>query len=274
MDRDDIMTSEAVRLEANAASFPARMLAAAIDVLATGLALSLILIPVALSIDAELDDAARLALGVALAFTFTILIPAVVETLTRGRSLGKVILGYRIVRDDGGPSGGREAFVRALVGLFELWGTLGGLALLSTFFSQRGKRLGDLLSGTYAVRTRAPRFRFVWIDMPPELASWARLADITRLDDSTALRARMLLGRPHHYSPQVAERLALELAREIAPHVAPAPPEGTHPARFIAAVLAERRSRETVSSADRARRAHTLLSRTTHLGYSLPDPPS
>ena len=45
--------------------------------------------------------------------------------MTRGRSLGKLAVGGRIVRTDGGASGFRQAFIRALVGVFEIWFTVG-----------------------------------------------------------------------------------------------------------------------------------------------------
>ena len=35
--------------------------------------------------------------------TVMVVLPTTVETLTRGRSLGKLAMGIRIVRDDGGP---------------------------------------------------------------------------------------------------------------------------------------------------------------------------
>ena len=43
--------------------------------------------------------------------------PILMEWLTRGRTLGKIWLGLRVVRDDGGPIGFRQALVRGLAGL-------------------------------------------------------------------------------------------------------------------------------------------------------------
>ena len=40
--------------------------------------------------------------------------PTTVETLTRGKSLGKLVFGLRAVRDDAGPITFQHAFVRAL----------------------------------------------------------------------------------------------------------------------------------------------------------------
>ena len=46
--------------------------------------------------------------GVVAVVVATVVVPTVVETLTRGRSLGRLIMGLRIVRDDGGPVGARR----------------------------------------------------------------------------------------------------------------------------------------------------------------------
>ena len=63
--------------------------------------------------------------------TITVVLPTTVDTLTRGRSLGKLAMGIRIVRDDGGPLVFRQSLVRALVGIVELWLTLGTVALIT-----------------------------------------------------------------------------------------------------------------------------------------------
>ena len=55
--------------------------------------------------------------SILLVVAVTVGVPTVVETLTRGRTLGKLALGLRVVRDDGGPITARHALTRALVGV-------------------------------------------------------------------------------------------------------------------------------------------------------------
>src|SRR5690606_37809516 len=126
----------------------------------------------------NLDGAAGAALLVGLVVLVTVVIPATVETLTRGRSLGKLVMGLRIVRDDGGPIRVRHAVVRALTGVLELWLSAGSIALLTSLVHPQGKRVGDLLAGTYAVQVRGGQRALPPIVMPPELAAWAHSADI------------------------------------------------------------------------------------------------
>ena len=60
----------------------------------------------------------------------------------------------QVIRDDGGPIRLRHAAVRALVGFFELWLLLGGLAFVTSLLNDRGKRVGDYLAGTCVARMR------------------------------------------------------------------------------------------------------------------------
>ncbi|MDN5791905.1 MAG: RDD family protein, partial [Brevibacterium aurantiacum] len=52
-----------------------------------------------------------------------VLLPMIVEVLTHGRSLGKLILGLRVVRDDGGAVRARHSFIRAILWPFEILST-------------------------------------------------------------------------------------------------------------------------------------------------------
>ncbi len=202
----------------------------------------------------------------------TVAIPAMVETLTRGRSLGKAAMGLRVTRDDGGPVRFRHALIRALVGVGELWLSAGSVALIASLSNDRGKRLGDLLAGTYVVRTRGAAMFGAQIAMPPHLAGWARQTDMRRLPDGLALAARQFLARTDSLEQSARVRLGQELAGRLEPFVAPGPPPGTHPEMFIVAVLAERRNRDWVA-ASQAQQAARAQEHTLHrLPYSIPDP--
>ena len=110
----------------------------------------------------------------------TVVIPTSIETITRGRSLGKLAVGGRIVRSDGGASGFRQAFIRALVGVFELWFTLGAVAAIVGAFTPRSQRLGDLLAGTYSERTRTPQLPAYAPGVPPLLCRHGRTRPMWR----------------------------------------------------------------------------------------------
>ncbi|MDR3360586.1 MAG: RDD family protein, partial [Bifidobacteriaceae bacterium] len=199
-------------------------------------------------------------------------LPATVETLSRGRSLGKLAAGIRVVRDVGGPLAARQAITRALVAVFETWALLGSVAFVTMLFNSRGKRVGDLLAGTYVMRTRGVRLQVLALAMPRELASWAALADIGGVSDRLALRVRQFLLRADSLSPSTRRQLAHELAAEVGSKVAPPPPPGTHPERYLTAVLCARRDRELAAAPPRAARAQAMAAAVRRLPYQIPDP--
>ncbi len=249
-----LITAEAVVLDLRPASFATRGLAWALDqlVLAVG---GLALGWLAVQIVPGVDEAAGAALAVAWVVTVFVVVPASVETLSRGRSVGKLAAGLRVVRDDGGPIRFRQALVRALVALPEIYFCGGSVALICSLANRRGKRIADLLAGTFVVRERSAAPPPPPPRMPAELAGWAHGADLGRIPDQLALSARLLLGRADQLHPDSRSRLALELAGQLARHVAPPPPHAVPPERFIAAVLAERRERDLVRLTDLRRRS-------------------
>jgi uncharacterized RDD family membrane protein YckC len=268
---DEILIGEGVALDARPATFATRSVGALLDVTAL-LVLGFLLMIVFAAAGQALDEAAAAALGIALVVLVLVGVPTAVETLTRGRSLGKLVMGIRVVRDDGGPVRFRHAVIRALVGVGEIWLTVGSVALITSLVHPRGKRVGDLLAGTYAVRVRGGQQALPPLVMPEELAAWARSTDIRRLPDGLALSARQFLGRAMALHAGSRERLGRQLAAEVERYVAPGPPAGTHPERFLAAVLAERRDREYViawEAAEHARAEARLLHRLPH---AVPDP--
>ena len=240
---DDLVTGEAVALDLPAAGLGARIVSGLIDVVVTAAVLVAIIFTftlAALQTDAALLQVAMIG-SVIVVF---LVVPTTVETLTRGKSLGKWAMGLRAVRDDAGPITFQHAFVRALVGFVEIYAFSGAPAFFSALLSSRGKRLGDYAAGTYVVRDRVRLSLPHPVEMPRELASWARSADMAGLPPQLALGIRQYLSRLTQIDPAARARLGAELAEETSRYVAPAPPAGTPPEAFLAAVIASRRERD------------------------------
>ena len=240
---DEVLTGEAVALDVQPLGFFLRALGALIDVLA-GVAVLLLLA----WLSAWLLDAQLLAPGAGGILTITVIVlvtvvmPVAVETLTHGRSLGRLAVGGRIVRADGGSAGFRHALVRALAGLLEIWMTVGGLAALVGAFTPRSQRLGDLMAGTYCQRTRTPRLEGAGEPAPAALRGWAAIADVSRLPDPLARRCAQFVHQAEHMEPAARTRFAAELAAELTPFVAPVPPVDAE--TFVRGAVAVRRDRE------------------------------
>jgi uncharacterized RDD family membrane protein YckC len=151
----ELVTGEAVALELRPARLPSRALAVLLD-LAVAVAVYVAVTIVLVASTASLDVAAQTALSIAAFVLVLVGGPIAVETLSHGRSLGKMACGLRVVRDDGGPIRFRHALVRGLIGVIEILMTFGVVACIASLVSARGRRLGDVFAGTLVVRERVP----------------------------------------------------------------------------------------------------------------------
>ena len=252
----DVVTGEGVAVELPVATTMSRAASGAIDVV-VAVALLLFAAFILEPLVAPQSDAVATSATIVVTSLVLVAFPAAVETLTRGRTLGKLALGLRVVRDDGGPILGRHAVARALVGFVEIWTLFGVPALVASVANGRSKRLGDLAAETYVVSQRSRLRLGTPPQMPPPLAAWAQAADVAALPSGLTVAVRQFLARSAALPPASRDPLGRELAVEVLRHVAPAPPEGYHPEYVLAAVLAERRRRDT----DRLAREHVLRER-------------
>lgn len=257
---DDLVTGEAVALDLPAASLGTHIVSGLIDVLLTVVVLVVVVLLV-LPLAFQTDDA-LLWVGVISTMIMAFLVlPTTIETTTRGKSLGKLAMGLRTVRDDAGPISFQHAFVRALIGFVEIYVFSGAPAFFSALISSRGKRLGDHAAGTYVVRERVTlRLPYPPL-MPPPLAGWAAGADIASLPIGLAIAIRQFLGRAQQIDAAARQSLGERLAAQTRAYVAPAPPPGTPPEAFLAAVIAARRDRDQARLAREAELRRRLTAR-------------
>lgn len=259
---DDLVTGEAVALDLPPAGLGVRIASGAID-LAVALVLLLLALLLYTVAALQTDDALLAVAFIGTLITVLLVFPTTIETLTRGRSLGKLALGLRTVRDDAGPITFQHAFTRALIGVVEIYLLTGTPAFFTALVNGRGKRLGDLAAGTYVVRDRVTLVLPPPPTMPPTLAGWARSADVSGLPSGLALAVRQYLGRLPTMDSVSRERVGAALWEQVAPHVAPPPPADAPPAAVLSAVAATRRERDQARLArERALRDRLTRQRT------------
>lgn len=239
-----VITGEAVVLELRPASFGARAVSLMIDVLAQILVTIGIIVAVGQTFGESFDPALSQALVLVLVVFMLVIAPVTIETVTRGKSLGRLVMGLRIVRDDGGSIRFRHAFIRGMLAVLEIYLLIGSLAFLVAVFNERSKRLGDLLAGTYSMHERVVVKTRAMAELPPSLAEWIKTADVAQLPDPLTRRISQFIGQAARLTPSARNTLALELATEASAFVFPAPPPGTLPEDFLNAVVAERRDRD------------------------------
>jgi uncharacterized RDD family membrane protein YckC len=266
---DELVTGEAVALELRSASFVLRAVGSIIDFLVYAAALIGLLIgSFAFATNAGLDTALGRALTVSSLVICLVVIPTAVETLSRGKSLGKLAIGARIVRNDGGAIGFRHAFIRALLGVLEIFMTAGGLAAIVALLNTRAQRLGDLVAGTHSQYERVSTVANPAVQLPDALAAWALTADVAKMPDALARRISHFLVAAPGYTVATRQQHATNLANEASTYVSPLPP--IEPEVFLSAVSAVRRERETVALAGEKRRREALQAALTSVPRGFP----
>ncbi|WP_052499115.1 RDD family protein [Streptomyces vietnamensis] len=239
-----LVTGDAVVLGLQPARLPSRALALLIDLVVVWAAYLLITLGLAVA-TASLDEAAVAAVSIASFLLVLVGAPIAVETLSHGRSLGKLAVGLRVVRDDGGPIRFRHALVRGAMGVVEILMTFGVVACVASLVSERGRRLGDVFAGTLVVRERIPAARALAVPPPPPwLVGRFAGIDLSAVPEALWLEIRQYLTRARELDPVVGRQLAERLADELVARTGTPPPAGVPADAYLAGVVAERQARD------------------------------
>ncbi len=238
-----VVTPEAVPLDLETASIGSRFLGLLIDWTIQGV---LLIVLVTIASQASLGW-----VGTALVFLLVFLIiwgyPVAMETLFRGRSVGKMALGLRVVTKEGGPEGFRHAALRATLGVVDFLLTSGACAVICVLSTADNQRLGDIVAGTVVLRERTGLRRPAPTAFapPPGLEAYARGLDLAGVGPAEYGVVRSFLLRAPTLPPAVRVQLAAQVAETIARRVQPPPPPGVPAEAFLACVAAAYRVRGT-----------------------------
>jgi uncharacterized RDD family membrane protein YckC len=255
----ELVTGEAVVLQVRIARMPTRALACAIDFTLQ----VIVLIVLFLTLFGFLLGGASEALGAALVFVVLLLVlvgyRVVMETLTRGKTVGKMLLGLRVVRDDGSSIRFRHALVRSLLWIFVDFAPwfAAGPGIVASLMNKQGKRIGDMVAGTVVIRERHQPMASPPLFVPGHLVQWAQSLELSRLSDDLANTSREYLARYKELEPAAQIALGDALAFKVGGLIAPGPPVPISSPAFLSAVLAERRRRELERLAAPRPLAHT-----------------
>jgi len=206
-----VITPEAVVLELPTAGVATRAFARLVDLIVQAVVFAVLINVVFLS--TAVGVSATL-LGLLVGFVVLFVLPIGTEILWRGRSLGKTIFGLRVVGRDGAPEVPRQAVIRGLVALVDIYMSLGSLALVTAMFSPVAQRPGDLSAGTVVIRVRSTSMSRTPIAFHPPRGHEAVVAslDVGSLDDEDFSLIREFLLRVGDLSPSARHQLAASLA--------------------------------------------------------------
>ena len=201
----EVVTGDAVVLDVQIAQLPVRAVSALIDITVIFVCYVLGLMLWAATLT-QFDTA----LSTTILIIFTVLVivgyPLAFETATRGRSVGKIVMGLRVVADDGGPERFRQVLFRALASVVEIWMFMGSPAIICSMVSPKAKRIGDIFAGTVVVSERGPRMGPPPV-MPPSLAWWASSLQLSGLNAGQVETARQFLSRASQLDRQLRQQM-------------------------------------------------------------------
>ena len=187
-------------------------------------------------------------------FTTVLVLPIATEILWRGRSPGKALFGLRVVGADGSPEAPRQAVIRGLVALVDLFVSLGFVALATSMFSTGSQRSGDMAAGTVVIRTRSGSAGRTPIAFHPPVGyeSYVSTLDVGLLNDEDFSLVREFLLRCSQLT--VAERsdLALSMANAVRERIRHSLPGQIDPELWLVCVASAYQLREGGLLADAA----------------------
>jgi len=237
-----LVTPEAVVLRFDTAGLGSRILARGLDTLIQVAFLLVLLLAFALF------RSAVSGLGTVLLIVFLVglfldlfMYSAVLETVWHGQTIGKRVLGLRVVTREGAPVQFRHAAIRSALWIVD--GLLVGgplIGVLAMLLTRQSLRVGDMVAGTIVVRersgARAPAA--VTFGVPPGWEAYVDSIDAGALSPATYEAVRAFLLRGGSLQPRVRVPLAVALGRPIATQLHHDPPAWVGPEMFLACVAA------------------------------------
>jgi uncharacterized RDD family membrane protein YckC len=238
-DRVTIATPEGVELELVLAGLGSRFMAALLDLVIQFGAIFALAIVVAPVGDSGYAVAAYLVAAFLILFAYDI----VLETWNRGRTVGKLAAGLRVVRTGGEPVGFLTASVRNFLRLADFLPAFYVVGVITILVTSRNQRLGDLAAGTFVVRERrlATTPAGTYLPATPADASFFEW-DVSGVSAEDLATVRRFLDRRGSLQPAARAHLATDLAARIRPKVVGAP-DGWHPESFLEALVAAKTTR-------------------------------
>jgi len=247
-----ILSPEKVELRYDLGGIGSRALAAVLDDFLLFLMHALILTVVAL-LEANFQLTSNLAAGVGegwliggyIFFLFLSWFGYYIgfEIMWNGQTIGKRLLGLRVIKMDGTPAAPAQIFMRELVRLVDaLPMCLFGYNVAGTvaFFNPYSQRIGDMLAGTIVVkerRTSAPQWRHL-----SELSERVHpledlIPSVQPLTTNDYRAIRNFLDRRDQFAPEVRHHLADSLFAQVSEKLSLMLPPDTPVEQVLEAVV-------------------------------------
>lgn len=247
-DRRGIVTPEGVLLEFDEAGIGSRTLAMALDLTLQLIAFFTFLFMLGLAAGTgSIPESVAIIVFVVSFLVILLGYPIAMETITRGKTLGKMALGLRVVTFEGAPIQFRQAAIRGSMGLIDFYFPPFFIAMWVVLLTRRGQRFGDMVANTIVIRERQARADAASFFFPPPQGyeQYVASLDVATLGDERYALVRSFLLRVWEISPEARYATSVHLATGVASHLRHTPPQ-IHPELFLASVAAAYQARQRV----------------------------
>ena len=235
-----VVTPEAVVLEFETASVASRSLAQAID-LGVRFGILYAIAIVAGLLGAGLGTTPAIVILFVGIFFVLFGYPALLETQWNGQTVGKRVLGLRVVTVEGSPVRFRHAAIRSVLAVVDFFlPPIGVSATIVALLNRRNQRLGDVFAGTIVLRERTGAAFPVPVSFPPlpGFEQYARSLDVGGITPEQYAVIRSFLTRVNAFSPGARAHVATRLANAVAAAMHHTPPAQVAPEVFLVSVAA------------------------------------
>ncbi len=235
-----VVTPEGVLLQFRPVGLSTRVVGRLVDLGIQAIAAGMILGIIGLS-SAALPQGIVIALWVVTAFLLLFGFPIAFETLGNGRTPGHRAVGTKVIGLDGGPVRFRQAAIRAILVMVDLFLTSGFGGAVSILSTPSGQRLGDIAAGTMVVRLAdASIYDLPQFELSPgartQVANW----DLRQLSDADVDLARDLLARGSELRPGAQLDLGQRLSDHFVKRLGARRPSGMTIEQHLQTVVAAR----------------------------------
>ncbi|GEM_PF-6835550 len=193
-----VVTPEGVFLAFEPAGLASRTLSKSLDLLVQfGILMTVFTVMGVAATNLPSTDTVMVVLAIILIALVVLVYPVILERFNRGRTVGQMAVGLRVVRVDGGPVNLGGSVARAALLLVDLFISFGGVGGLAIALTRRHQRLGDMVAGTMVIREKTGTIHQSPVPavIPPQFASLAESLPLERIDASDLALAREVMGR-------------------------------------------------------------------------------
>lgn len=213
----EFTTAQYVKIEYELASSGIRMLASLIDVLAFLVYFLIFYMFFGSSLFTMGEGFTELVVLILVRIPWFFYSP-LIEYITKGQSLGKYIVGIRVVSISGDNAGLREYFTRWIFRVVDIWFGFGFLALLFSSTSERAQRLGDAMANTVIIsKKNSQLYTLKNILAIGNQENYAIVyPSVTRFTDEDVMLIKTTLQRVEQYPNEATKKFTIQLATKTA----------------------------------------------------------